>query len=537
MNAKTVLPIVCSAVSLATLWYFRAFRRLLYPSDFRYFDLEVPYWYEYAAILTCVVVQASLLTGIGLAAEISKNAPIKRILNILFLGLGIASFGSLSSEMLTWLKPEAVRFVNLPLPLFILILCVCLSYIDGFGLGSIVSRLRSFAMLGLPFAMLLLIQTGVIWATGGETSLGGGEIERGVSTNKKSEVQNRVVWIIFDELGLATMRERPDSVKMPEMDRLKSESVVAENAYPPDEFTHVSIPALFTGQPLKETKVASANDLSLFRLESDTAISFRETPNIIDDVREFGGQVAIAGWYHPYTRLFGDKLAYGYFQQWYPKDCFGYTECVRITYFTSLENIPGVFRILALLGIDVNVEREKYATEMQAARNEYLRERARAIASDPNIDLVYLHFPIPHWPYVNKNDQPARRGYYGALEAVDRTLSEIRQSLTAAGQWDKTTLIVTADHWRRKKSEKDFSHIPAASRAQLVENTRIPFIVKLPGQKARVSYTPAFNSVITRYMINAVIRGEVRTPEGLSGWLDNMIQVRPEYANFRPARH
>jgi hypothetical protein len=47
----------------------------------------------------------------------------------------------------------------------------------------------------------------------------------------------------------------------------------------------------------------------------------------------------------------------------------------------------------------------------------------------------------------------------------------------------------------------------------------VPFIVKMPGQTTGITFDVPFNTVITRQLIGAVIRGEV-TNASLPEWLN-----------------
>ncbi|HKO61626.1 MAG TPA: hypothetical protein VJV03_10745 [Pyrinomonadaceae bacterium] len=86
--------------------------------------------------------------------------------------------------------------------------------------------------------------------------------------------------------------------------------------------------------------------------------------------------------------------------------------------------------------------------------------------------------------------------------------------MEAADLWDDT-VIVTSDHWWRTPSD---GHIDQC----------VPFIVKVPGQREGSSYATAFNTVVTRALILALLRGEVTDPPGLVRWLgQNRSDAQP----------
>jgi len=129
--------------------------------------------------------------------------------------------------------------------------------------------------------------------------------------------------------------------------------------------------------------------------------------------------------------------------------------------------------------------------------------------------FAYLHFREPHFPYdppppfderfgaggplppgaarerswylgVNRGTtqpSPAEidelvRLYDGNLAYADQELGALREALEAAGLWERTTLVIAADH-----GEEFFEHGYISHSAQVYEeSTRVPLIVKLAGQ-------------------------------------------------------
>ncbi len=127
--------------------------------------------------------------------------------------------------------------------------------------------------------------------------------------------------------------------------------------------------------------------------------------------------------------------------------------------------------------------------------------------------FLYLHFREPHFPYdppppfdtrfgpdgpipkASRSDaafftdlnqgrrKPAAgeiehlvRLYDGNLAYADEQLGRLRQALAAAGVWDRTVVIVTADH-----GEALFEHGWIGHNVQLYEESvRVPLIVRLP---------------------------------------------------------
>jgi hypothetical protein len=69
--------------------------------------------------------------------------------------------------------------------------------------------------------------------------------------------------------------------------------------------------------------------------------------------------------------------------------------------------------------------------------------------------------------------------------------------------------VVTADHWWR-----------LAEPVNGQQDQRVPFMIKLAGQKAGMEYQKSFNTVLTRQLLIEVLRGNLTTPSDVVAWLD-----------------
>src|SRR5207249_971555 len=124
-------------------------------------------------------------------------------------------------------------------------------------------------------------------------------------------IQPHIVWIIFDEIDQRiAFSERPGGLQLPELDRIRAESLYATNAFPPGGATYLSLPALFTGLPITEAVPSSPSELSLTLASTNTVVGWSKLPTIFSRARALGVNTALVGWYHPYDRLFGASLNY-----------------------------------------------------------------------------------------------------------------------------------------------------------------------------------------------------------------------------------
>jgi len=69
------------------------------------------------------------------------------------------------------------------------------------------------------------------------------------------------------------------------------------------------------------------------------------------------------------------------------------------------------------------------------------------------------------------------------------------KSMEAKGDWDKSIVLVSADHWWRD-----------ALKLNGRPDHRIPFLLKLADQKARLDCDGLFNTVLTRELLLKLLK-------------------------------
>lgn len=318
--------------------------------------------------------------------------------------------------------------------------------------------------------------------------------------------QPRVVWIIFDETDYRlSFEKRPANVRLPEFDRLRQESLDPNHAYPPSDSTVLSMPVLIAGEHFLAARMNGC-DLELTLPDGATA-AWSTLPSAFSRARELGVNTALIGWYHPYARVLGGSLNYC---SWYP---FPFYEPARSTTFSGA------------------VEQQFYSLlEPFSVRRNYilgcnnsLAAAAEAVAN-PAYGLILLHLPPPHGPWVylpERNEftclaSAAPAGYFDNLMLADHELGVVRGAMTTAGLWDKSWVILSADHsWRDSKSydgKRDY---------------RVPFLVKSPGMGKSMPYSHQFNTVLTQDLILAILRGEVTNQAGAAAFLNRGTPEMP----------
>ena len=323
-----------------------------------------------------------------------------------------------------------------------------------------------------------------------------------------------VVVLVFDEADFRLLFENP-SLHLKELARLRNESLFATNAYPPSGYTKLSLPAILTGRILRNVKILGANDADLV-FDDGTTANWSATATLFTRARQDGFSSAIVGWYHPYCRVLVGQLA----------DCRFY-ELPTQGNAVSRSFAPAVLDLFRTTMETPNLSPFGQSLVVEKSVENHLGIVATAKSFLGKHNVVFVHFSIPHSPHIY--DVRTRKltlansrfeGYAGNLLLMDATIGDIRRRLEQMGLWDRSSIILTSDHWQRMSSTV------AGKR-----DHRVPFMVKLPGQREGAEYTRPFNNVVTAEIVPALLRGEVRTAEELAPWLDaHSIDHKPAEA-------
>jgi arylsulfatase A-like enzyme len=161
-----------------------------------------------------------------------------------------------------------------------------------------------------------------------------------------------------------------------------------------------------------------------------------------------------------------------------------------------------------------------------------MTQESAAAATDGALSLVMIHFPAPHFPcqYDRRKDDftvddfavKSRCNYFDNLELVDRTFGDLRRAMERAGSWDNTVVLLSADHWWRTEiwpRNQSWTEEEQAVKSDDADH-RVPFMLKLKGQREGLIYQPSFNTVLSQELILALLRGELSAPADVTAWLD-----------------
>ena len=541
------------ALSLANIFFLPAWREVLDPGPlFHCYHTKLcPVGAELLAVaLNTTLLAVALFAGYELARR-SGRPLVLRAAQALFLVFFLLCLNAVRVQyrglLLTGLTGSLGRAGTLALGLVVLALGAYALWRVGFA--RLVRGAAAAALILSPFVFLAYGQAlwQLVWYRGVVAERG--EPARAQPTR---EGQPRVFWLIFDELDYRlAFDQRPAGLELPEFDRLRAESLAAGEAYPPGAFTIQVLPALLTGKLVAEAVETRPDDLNLKFHEESEWVGWRTRPNIFGRAREAGLNAGVAGWHHPYCRMFKKDLV----RCSWGEDTFTELGVVQRSTVTgnmlrgarmSFFSVPALHRLLPRREEVYRHESALLEKKMHKLRE--LVDAGRALAADPQLQLVLVHLPIPHPPHfydraLGRYAFDAPRSYLDSLALTDRTLGELRREMEAAGLWDSTAVIVTSDHWWRARevwapvaaipdnapywNDSDTALVPAET------DYRVPFMLKLPGQRRGLGYAPAFNTIVTHDLVLGVLRGELKTPEEAASWLDRHRSLGPSpYYHF-----
>ncbi len=310
----------------------------------------------------------------------------------------------------------------------------------------------------------------------------------------------RVTWVILDELDQrVAFRERPPGLTLPELDRLRGESLSAERAVPPGGSTMVSMPALIVGRMLSGTVPSGGRDLHLTFSGATASVPWSTQSNLFSRARALGFNTGLVGWYHPYGRIIPSSLNSCQWLAYPPHDQRWGTD------------LYSVMQNQLLAGMPFHVRRLHQRAYLKSLAD------ARQLAADARFGLTLCHLPVPHYPGIydrRKNKLTTAtlgtaEGYLGNLVLADQALGLLRKTMEQSGTWDTSTILVSSDHWWREAGSLDGKM-----------ERHVPFILKMPGNHQPITYSPEFNTVLTHDLILAVLRREITNHTDAVRWLD-----------------
>jgi hypothetical protein len=526
------------ALSLSNLCFVSAWRALLSPktADYYYYWKSYTGLIEFAALVIDVLLLAALFLLAITIIRRSGSALLMKLARWAFLLLLIIPLNDLRTQINFLHGPRLAGLLGRAGLVVLGLLILALGAFVIWRWRERVVRVAVAAVLMLsPFVLVALGQAAwLAFKYGRPVAFAEHRAPALPQKQEGNGATPRVLWLIFDEMDeRLSFSERPSTINLPELDRLRGEAIFATNASSPTPFTQRSIPSFVTGREVSRATPVSPDKLLVTFQGSRERVDWGTCPNIFSEARERGLNTAVVGWFHPYCRIIGNSLTYCAWEA--ASTVFGpektsLTKNMLAHVRNLLLSVPLAWRVLPLTKKEEDV-RQRHISDYLS-----ILEKAKKVATDTSLSMILVHWPIPHAPYIYDHSKAslsstAQSSYLDNIELVDRTLGELRRTMESAGVWDSTTVLLTADHgWRtemwRNSTAMDRSlfwtkgDVATARGLSGKTNRRIPFILKLAGQKEGVTYDQSFNTIITHDLFLALLGGELTSPESVVQWLD-----------------
>ncbi len=493
------------ALSLANLAYFKVWSDLLvYTRDHAFWIKSPPGPRDFAAAMLNVLLAGGLFFAGATLARRAASGSLRMLARCSFLLVLLIAVNAFRS---VYQKPDLVPLLRHKL--FAVVMGVTLVMLGLFVL------LRWHRQLVRAVSLVLLFLAPSVVFTFAQAIVAAVRYDPASFADKPlaaplanhAQPAARVLWLIFDEMDFRlTFLERDPSLRLGEIDRLRSQSLYASRAYPPGRDTDLSVPALLTGKRVTEARGLGAGELLLTFSDSKQRFPWSMQPNIFSRAREAGFNTAVVGWHIPYCRVLHANLTACWWEAG-PKS----THLGDGFWAILVNQTRSLFE-----SSQVSPFGQSLSTRQKISTNRGVLEHAKQVAANPAFGLVFIHLPVPHAPHVY--DRTVRqfslknspiRGYLDSLELADTTLGELRRSMETAGTWENTTVLLSADHPYRQAAALDGKH-----------DGRVPFVLKLARQKEPAFYNAPFNTVLTPELLLAILQGELSTPDAVVAWMN-----------------
>ena len=497
-------------LSFANICYLRVWGEVLtYRRWDTYLMTTPPRPVEYLALVTNVVLAASVLTALSVLVQRvlpGKQFRFAEMAVVLGICIPLNALRSVLSIQFPVLKSPLIELLGMR---GVLILGACLA------IALLIAVVFFHKKLAHAIILVLAALSPFCAVTFGQAAWKAAHYDATAYRNKPPAPRiaragglARVLWVIADEWDYRlTFVDRNPSLMLPEIDRLRSTSLYADDAYPPGLETPISIPGYYSGKLVSHVLYDGARELVVAYSGDPREVPWSTQPSVFDAARALGANTALLEWFHPTCRVL-NSLNYC---KWWPMAM--QHNSMGDSFWQILPNqTRSLFEtnLLSLFG------RSSLAGEQQTRVYRAIMREAERLSVDRDFDFTVVHLPIPHAPHAYNrktgtftlSNSPIA-GYIDSLALLDRSVGELRRTMENAGVWDSTTLLFTSDHPYREAEQLDGKRDP-----------RIPYILKLAGQKEAVAYTQQFNTVLTADLLLGVLRGEITDPASATAWLD-----------------
>lgn len=327
----------------------------------------------------------------------------------------------------------------------------------------------------------------------------------------------RIVWLLFDEMSYdQVFAHRWPGLELPNLDKLRAESVTFSDVEPDGFYTEDVIPSILLGQPIADVRGTSEGWMLYQQKKQGAWQPFDGRETLLQTAQQEGWTTGVTGEYNPYCRLLKDELNFCWMGMPPLPDHFSRDQ-------STLENVAAP--------VAANWRRlfERKSARPQAADAggvdsiDAVREGDKLI-EDAGIDLCFVHLPLPHPPgYYNRRTGRIGPGgsYIDNLALSDRVLGHVLREIAASPAAARTTVILSSDHswrtwlWRHaygwtREDEMASGHGRFDPRPMLM--------VRFPGETTAATVARPVPLLSMHGLLLGMMAGKIETPQQLEEW-------------------
>ncbi len=295
---------VAIGLSLSTLWFIGVWSDLL---PFLYLSSRfpvgaLPCWQDFLG----VVLNVCLLGGVfavGRALVRRAPQPVQTAAGWIFLVSLVVPLNVIRNHFHTHVEPLFSTIGPLAARTVLFLIVIGAATVIVRWRRRMVHAISTGLLILFPLVPLLFAQAA--WAM----SQAHGRMQcAGASTFAaalEGAPRARVIWIVYDELEeYAAFEGRPPDLALPELDRLRMESIAAAPLAPGDR-TERSMPAFLVGAPVDDSMLTSRNELKLTVRGRPDVTPLTPGDTVFARARALGMNAGVAGFFLPYCSLVG----------------------------------------------------------------------------------------------------------------------------------------------------------------------------------------------------------------------------------------
>jgi hypothetical protein len=330
----------------------------------------------------------------------------------------------------------------------------------------------------------------------------------------------RVVWLLFDEMSYdQVFVHRFPGLELPNLDKLRGESVTFSDVEPDGFFTEDVIPSLLLGQPIDDVRGTTSGWMLYRTAKQAPWRRFDGNRTLFADARRAGWTTGAIGEYNPYCRILQDQLDFCWMGLPPLPDHFSRDK-------STLENVAAplaadwkrAFGQRAAPG---------FAPTGSSPLDELGAVRAGdALIGDPQIDLCFVHLPLPHPPghYDRKTGRIGSSGsYIDNLALSDRILGGMMAEIAASPAAAQTAVILSSDHswrvglWRDSYGWTQEDEL-ASGHGRFDPQPML--MVRFPGGTAAVTIGRPVPLLAIHDLVERMVAGKMGDPQQLEAWAE-----------------